>query len=130
MSILTDKEIEQEIDSRSLILKADKSNIQACSYDMTIGTIFTGDGDKINNAHEKAKEPKVIKPGEIVSFFTEEELDLPDNISATAFAMNSWSSKGLLVLNPGHIDPDSLKTDLGILADQGNGPACLFKVME
>lgn len=44
-------------------------------------------------------------PGGIISLFTLEELDLPDDIAATAFAMNVMSSEGVLVLNPGHVDP-------------------------
>ena len=105
MTILNRKDIEAEIKSGKLIHNADIHNIEACSYDMTIGTIFTSDGQKINSEHQHSNEPVVIKPGEIISFFTKEELELPNDISATAFAMNSLSSKGLLVLNPGHVDP-------------------------
>jgi len=32
-------------------------------------------------------------------------LHLPDDMEATGFAINSMSSEGFLVLNPGHIDP-------------------------
>jgi hypothetical protein len=37
--------------------------------------------------------------------FTLEELELPSDMCATAFAMNEQSSRGLLVLNAGHVDP-------------------------
>ena len=36
---------------------------------------------------------------------TAEKLSLPNDIAATAYAMNSQSSEGFLVLNPGHVDP-------------------------
>ncbi|MDJ0904334.1 MAG: hypothetical protein QNJ55_36690 [Xenococcus sp. MO_188.B8] len=95
--ILTKQDIENKIDSGSLILHASKNQIQACSYDLRIGTIFR-DGNKSNDS-------VTVEPGEIISLLTEEELKIPNNMMATVFAINGESSKGLLVLNPGHIDP-------------------------
>jgi dUTPase len=50
-------------------------------------------------------EAVTIQPGDIICILTHEELCLTNHIAASAFAMNHWSSQGLLVLNPGHIDP-------------------------
>jgi deoxycytidine triphosphate deaminase len=94
--ILTKQDIENKIDSGSLILHASKNQLQACSYDLRIGKIFR-DGKKVDSV--------TVEPGEIISLLTEEELDMPNNIMATVFAINGKSSEGLLVLNPGHIDP-------------------------
>jgi deoxycytidine triphosphate deaminase len=32
-------------------------------------------------------------------------LNLPDNVAATAYGINGQTSKGLLVINSGHVDP-------------------------
>jgi deoxycytidine triphosphate deaminase len=104
MGILTKEEIESEISAHSLIKKSNSTRIQGCSYDMTVGTIFK-DGQIINAAHPDSNKQVIIPPGGIVTILTEEELQLPNDIAATAFAINSMSSKGFLVLNPGHVDP-------------------------
>jgi deoxycytidine triphosphate deaminase len=104
MSVLPAQEIKKEIQSGRLVKNARDDNVEACSYDMRIGTFFS-DGQIIGALHARASDQIIIEPGDILSMFTEEELDLPSSISATAFPLNSQSSKGLLVLNPGHIDP-------------------------
>lgn len=102
--ILVKQDIEAAIDRGELLLNADKACLQPCSYDLRIGTIFR-DGQLINDTHPQSNSQVVIEPGEIISIFTLEDVILPDNITATVFAINVQSSRGLLVLNPGHIDP-------------------------
>lgn len=102
--IFAKQDIETAIDRGELILNASKECLQACSYDMRIGTIFK-EGQIINEAHPQGNEQFTVKPGEVISIFTLEEISLPNNVMATAFAINSQSSRGLLVLNPGHVDP-------------------------
>lgn len=104
MAILTDKEIQDCISRNQLIIGADKQGVNSSSYDMRIGTIFR-DGDIINADHENGQKAVIVKPGEVVTMLTLEDLKLPDNIAATAYAMNSQSLNGFLVLNPGHVDP-------------------------
>jgi deoxycytidine triphosphate deaminase len=78
-------------------------SLSACSYDLRIGTIFVA--EKIVKRSSPDNEQIILQPGDIVSVLTLEELKMPDHIAATAFAINSLSSDGLLVLNPGHVDP-------------------------
>jgi deoxycytidine triphosphate deaminase len=104
MSVLPAQEIAAEIAQGRLVRNSSPSNLQACSYDLRIGTIFK-DGQAINGAHANAGMNVVLKPGDVLSMFTLEELVLPANICATVFPINSQSSRGLLVLNPGHVDP-------------------------
>lgn len=104
VGVLAKQDLESAIDNTFLILNANKANLQACSYDMRIGTIFKND-QIINDSHPHGNNQFSIEPGEIISIFTLEELDLPPNVMATAFPINHLSSKGLLVLNPGHVDP-------------------------
>ncbi len=102
--MLTNSEIIQELVDKNRIINYSKDRLEAASYDMVIGTIFKG-GKIINASRPEGRVPINIAPGEVVTMLTLEEIDLPDNIAATAYAMNSQSSEGLLVLNPGHIDP-------------------------
>lgn len=103
--VLVKQDIEAAIDNNSGLLKdAIKENLRACSYDLRIGTIFK-DGQVINGNHPDANLQIIIKPGEIISMLTLEEVKLPNNVMASVFPINAQSSRGLLVLNPGHIDP-------------------------
>jgi deoxycytidine triphosphate deaminase len=102
VGILCGDDIKSLIDEISLITSAEERGIQSCSYDMRIGTIFR-EGRILRTEDGHANE--IIQPGEIVSVLTLEELNLPEDIAATAFAINSQSREGLMVLNPGHVDP-------------------------
>jgi len=104
VSILRYEDIEEELRNGRLITQHAAASIQPSSYDLRVGTIFR-DGQIINQDHEKARDQFVIQPGEIVSLLTMEEVHLPDDMVAIAFPMNKWSSEGLLVLNPGYVDP-------------------------
>jgi deoxycytidine triphosphate deaminase len=98
--ILTDQDIKAEIEAGRLIRLGLIENIEACSYDLRAGTIF-----KRGKIIKKDEDYVVLEPGDIISLFTLEEVLLPADIAATVFPINSMSSQGLLVLNPGHIDP-------------------------
>lgn len=102
--ILSAQNIKAEVKQNRLITGACEGNIAACSYDLRIGTIFR-EGKIINGSHPEAAERVIVESGEIVTILTEEELELPKNVAATAFAMNRMSSEGFLILNPGHVDP-------------------------
>jgi deoxycytidine triphosphate deaminase len=100
LGILTYDDILAELKQGKLITHGIESNVEACSYDLRVGTIFK-EGQIITGEQGQV----ILQPGDIVSLFTLEELDLPADIAATAFAMNAMSSQGILVLNPGHVDP-------------------------
>lgn len=104
MTILTKRDIETEIQNGRLILNSRPERLSTCSYDMAIGTIFQ-DGLLIDSNRPLAERQILVKPGEVVTMLTSEELHLPNHIAATAYAMNYRSSEGFLVLNPGHVDP-------------------------
>ncbi|WP_445722250.1 dCTP deaminase domain-containing protein [Flavobacterium sp.] len=82
-----------------------EENFEPASYDLRIGTIYK-DGKIISKDHPKSKFYFTkIKPSEIVTFHTLEKVKIPHDCCGTVFALNSYSSSGLLILNPGHIDP-------------------------
>lgn len=88
-----------------LLKEYEISHLQGASYDLRIGTIFQG-GKIISFTDEKEANTIVtLQPSEIVTMLTKESVELPLNIHATVFAINKNSSSGLLILNPGHIDP-------------------------
>jgi deoxycytidine triphosphate deaminase len=93
-------DIKQAISNGGLIIDGDANRVRGCSYDLTIGTIFWE--NKILKGPDTFV---IIPPGGVVSILTKEELQLPDDVCATAFAINKMSSEGFLVLNPGHVDP-------------------------
>jgi deoxycytidine triphosphate deaminase len=104
VGILSDARIREAIKwSIPLITNADENSIQASSYDLRVGTVFLN--GRILKWSNSEQQQVTIRPGGIFSFFTHEELQLPPSVMATAFPRNFWSSQGLLVLNPGHIDP-------------------------
>jgi len=103
--ILTREDILEEIGKGRLIKNAIPEGVQACSYDLRIGTIFFENKIFSKPPAEQDQDPVILGPGGIISLFTLEELELPNDITATAFAMNVMSSQGVLVLNPGHVDP-------------------------
>jgi deoxycytidine triphosphate deaminase len=112
--MLNNVEIARLIETAKLIANHEPERIQPASYDLTIGSIFRG-GQIINGQSAAAADPIVIAPGEVVTMLTREELSLPADICGTAYAMNAQSSEGLLVLNPGHVDP-GYKGPLSVVA--------------
>jgi deoxycytidine triphosphate deaminase len=98
--VLGADEIKQEMLHGRLIRGGDTKQLRGCSYDLRIGTIFWDD-----QMYTAGREPVVVPPGGIVAIMTKEVVSLPDDVCATAFAINQLSSKGFLVLNPGHVDP-------------------------
>jgi deoxycytidine triphosphate deaminase len=85
-----------------LIHDGDTSRTRGCSYDCGVGDIFF-DGQMFKRA--SGQQGVKVPPGGVVALFTREILDLPADIAGTAFPINAMSSRGLLVLNPGHVDP-------------------------
>lgn len=85
--------------------KAD-SNIQAASLDLTIGEIYIPgtDKEKPGGADTPLKEIS-LKQGHTAVIRTKEVLHLGSDLAGIAFPPASISLKGLLMTNPGHIDP-------------------------
>jgi deoxycytidine triphosphate deaminase len=98
--ILIGADIIAEIEKGNLVTGGSVERVRGCSYDLTVGTMFWE--DKIHHGPEATV---VVPPGGAIALLTAEEVSLPDNMFATAYAINDMSSKGFLVLNPGHVDP-------------------------
>lgn len=83
------------------------SKIQPASLDLTIGEIYVP-GRKahelggINNPYRKSL---ALEQGHTAFVVTKEELDIPNDVAAIGFPPSSVSRDGLLMTNPGHVDP-------------------------
>jgi deoxycytidine triphosphate deaminase len=82
------------------------SRIQAASLDLTIGDIFIpgADADKpggLRSPHTRVS----LREGRIAVIRTNETLAMPSNIVALGFPPASLSIQGVLMTNPGQIDP-------------------------
>lgn len=111
MAILSKKTI-TELAKNKKLLGDDYlvEKIRGSSYDLRIGTFFLKDSVERSNiiSIEKEKDfDEIIKilPSDIITFLTLETVTIPNHICGTVFPINKLSSTGLLILNPGHIDP-------------------------
>lgn len=92
------------IERENLIDDYSLDNIKSASYDLRIGAIYKG--KKIYSENYNSNKTRIeIKPSEIITLLTFEAVKIPNDCCGTVFAINKMSSKGFLILNPGHIDP-------------------------
>lgn len=104
MSVLSDVSIALKASSKELFAEDyDSKQLQGASYDLRIGTIFKN--EEIISVNRNNDKIIKIRPSEIVTMLTLEKVKLPNELCATVFPINKMSSKGLLILNSGHIDP-------------------------
>lgn len=83
------------------------SQIQPCSLDLTIGSIYLPekDGGADGGYRNPILDDYLLEPGNTAVVETKEHLDMPLELASICFPISSSAMKGLLILNPGHIDP-------------------------
>jgi deoxycytidine triphosphate deaminase len=80
------------------------SKIQPASLDLTIGRIFLPvEGDSDDKIYEESS--LSLGQGETAVVETHEYLSLPRTVAAIGFPPATVSRDGLLLTNPGHVDP-------------------------
>jgi len=92
--------------NRSGDLFAADSRIQPASIDLTIGDIFLPEvkqDDEGGSQKSLAYHP--LDAGHTAIVQTLEELDFPRDLAAIGFPPTTVSTRGLLMTNPGHVDP-------------------------
>ena len=83
-----------------------RSRIQPASVDLTIGDIFLPEMNQDQDGSlQKPLKFHRLRSGHTAIVQTEEKLDLPSDLAAIGFPPSSVSSQGLLMTNPGHVDP-------------------------
>jgi dCTP deaminase len=82
------------------------SRIQAASLDLTVGDIFIPGADAEKPGGSRCPRTKVsLREGRIAVIRTLESLAMPSDMVALGFPPNSLSIQGVLMTNPGQIDP-------------------------
>lgn len=115
MKLLKDKDIIPLVDRKDPIAKDlpkptdwyDKdSPIQPSSLDLHIGRIYLPGTKKDDSGGvENPKDQHVLQQGQTAVVVTLEELMLPNNIAGIGFPPARVSIQGILMTNPGHVDP-------------------------
>ncbi len=83
------------------------SMVQACSVDLHIGNIYLpGKNHDDTGGVDDPKSDHVLQTGETAMISTQETVNLPENVAGIGFPPSKdVSSRGLLMTNPGHVDP-------------------------
>jgi len=118
MSLLRDEEIIAAITVpppavpyvEGVVLPADPyskdSPVQSSSIDLHIGSIYLpGEKETDPGGANNPRQDYCLKTGETAVVTTREVLHLPANVAAFGFPPSRVSFKGLLMTNPGHVDP-------------------------
>lgn len=102
--------------------------VQPSSVDLRIGEIFTP-GAKAEEAGSAAHPLRgdVLAPGHTAVITTLEEFNFPDEIGAIGFPPNAVSSQGILMTNPGHVDPGYKGNMSFTVINMGSKPYTLQK---
>jgi deoxycytidine triphosphate deaminase len=83
-----------------------KSPIQASSIDLRIGNVYLpGEEETDLGGAKNPRESHTLETGETAVVTSMETLQLPSDIAGFGFPPSSVSFKGLLMTNPGHVDP-------------------------
>jgi deoxycytidine triphosphate deaminase len=114
MTVLVDRELDQLLATSPPLatnvprgdFSGPRSQIQAASLDLTIGDIFIPGTDANKPGGSGSPHTKVcLREGRIAVIRTQESLALPSNLVALGFPPASLSIQGVLMTNPGQIDP-------------------------
>jgi len=82
------------------------SPVQASSVDLHIGNIYIpGAKERSTGGAQKPKSDHVLQTGETAVVTTKETLHLPGTVAGFGFPPSRVSFRGLLMTNPGHVDP-------------------------
>ena len=115
MRLLKDTELISYIESSQPIIKglekskdwlAKDSSIQSASLDLHIGDIYLPPTAKEKGGDEEHPlDEYTLMPGQTAFILTLEDFVLPSNITGIGFPPSRISCRGILMTNPGHIDP-------------------------
>jgi deoxycytidine triphosphate deaminase len=138
MGLLTDEEIIAGITVlapaipyvEGVVLPADPyskdSPVQASSIDLHIGNVFLpGEKETGLGGAQNPKDNYSLKTGETAVVTTAETLHLPSDVAGFGFPPSGVSFKGLLMTNPGHVDPGYEGFMRFTVINMGKDPYCL-----
>lgn len=116
MSVLSDKDIVERLVDRQLVPGLEtpangdwyskESPVQPASLDLHVGDIFLPEAKPGERGSESLPlKQHVLAAGETILIRTKEELRMPDDLAAIGFPPAGLSVSGILMTNPGHVDP-------------------------
>jgi deoxycytidine triphosphate deaminase len=118
MSLLRDKELLSFLDGPDPIVEGiqkpkrpgewynKNSPVQPSSIDLHIGEIFLPGSKKDEfGGEDKPLKQHILAQGKTAVVITQEEVQLPGNIAGIGFPPSRVSFRGILMTNPGHLDP-------------------------
>lgn len=115
--VLNDEDLLQAIQQQAPIVRGvspqspsgwyDKASpVQASSVDLRIGRIYIpGKAGDEEGSVDRPKKLHTLESGQTAIVLTEEVLHLPMDLAAIGFPPSHVSAQGLLMTNPGHVDP-------------------------
>jgi len=112
--LLTDVDLHDYVTKKKTLVKnlpepkdwfGKDSSIQPCSIDLHIGTISIPAKKDTGKIKVSQGDDVVLAAGRTAVVTTLETLELPKDVAGVGFSPSRVSIRGLLVLNPGHVDP-------------------------
>jgi deoxycytidine triphosphate deaminase len=104
------------------------SPVQPASLDLHVGEIFIpGAPNGESGSATSPTEKYALGPGHTAIVTTEEKLSFPSNIAGIALPPSRIAAQGLLMANPGHVDPGFVGPLHFTLINVGKGPYVLSK---
>jgi dCTP deaminase len=105
---------------------AQDSPVQPASLDLRVGDIYVP-GVKPNESGglERPKESHILKAGQTAVVFTKETIKIPDDLGAIGFPPTHISDNGILMTNPGHVDPGFTGQLSFTIINMGKEPFCI-----
>lgn len=112
--VLSDKDIREMVEKfpdfitvngRKIDFKdKEKDSLNPAGVDLTIGRIYAHKEKQLEEKNEKGQMLRLL-PGGFAHIESRERFNMPDNVIGFLIPRNSYSERGLLMLNAGHVDP-------------------------
>ncbi len=119
MRLLNDRDLVQRLTGDDPIIHhviepkdwfSSSSPVQPCSLDLHIGSLCVPPHAKIDDdeqIHKHKKDEVILEPGGTALIETREIMNFPLDIAGIVFPPARLSSQGIMLINPGHVDPGS-----------------------
>ncbi len=106
MKLMNERRLRELISQGQLILEGPTDRVKGCAVDLTVGQIFVpGTSIKDLGSIDLPRVQLMLEQGQTAVIRTLEKLELTTHQSCAVFPASSVSLKGLLMTNPGHVDP-------------------------
>ncbi len=98
--------VESDIFAAGLVSPVDGENLKNSTFDLTIGEIFPMEAAHLSDwPGNSPLDSFYLRPQHMVNVTSLQRLKLPDNVTGIATLVTTLTSKGILCLNVGVIDP-------------------------